>query len=486
MIPAERNFRRRVDCITAQGVGLSVDAYSPDLLDLYARLLQTGLRPQYLEIFKAPGPELFRIRQAIPEMSFAYHGEGLWLTDPALGRQCHWRDQLAMLLNHARTIDAVWINLECASKQFGGYSFGTYLPPLFTRDAAHVTAENVELCQNQLDRHYQCNGRPLAPLLLLELPPLTYFAFGDMAVSEFFAHLAEIAACGFVLDIGHLWTIWRYHERRRFRDLERFLDDFLESFPIHRIVQIHLAGMSSVDFRETYGDVPWWVDAHYSPVPEVLWRMLEQILTHPGATALKGIALEVDTKEIELSVHEFEGLKRITAGWEMGSHYQADIPESGRVLCAEGCSEHGKDETGGNLELISIYEAYGRVVSGQEALEVSQLERFARYTDRDGLHRYTHVYLPAEILTWGGDLEALFEEIWHDLHERGIPSQEFVRFWFHQPELSPEPYDFFEIKLRRWAEFVRTVAPDLWQEVIQRVRQLLAWHAEFNQEPIVS
>ena len=486
MTPADHNFRQRAGRIAVQGIGLSLDAYTPDVLELYARLCQTGLSPEYLEIFKAPVSELARVRKALPHMSFAYHGEGLWLTDPALRDQYKWSDQLGMLVSQARAIDALWVNFECASKQFGGYSFGTYLPPIFTRAAADVTAENAELCQRLVDGYYEGTDHPAAPLLLIELPPLTYFAFGDVCVSKFFRRLAEVAACGFVLDIGHLWTVWRYHERRRFRALDRFLNDFLEGFPLHRVVQIHLAGVASVDSTESPRDVPWWIDAHHAPVPDVLWEMLEQALAHPGLTSLKGIALEVDAKEIPLSIHEFERLKQTTARLKLGSHIPADTAELVGSTRAHGRGEHDKDRTHGSLQLISVYEAYARVVSGQELLESSQLAPFAQETNRDGLDRYTRKYLPAEILAWGGDLEALFPNIWRNLDDRGIQRLEFVRFWFQQPRPDAEPYDFFNIKLQRWAEFVRNVAPDLWQEVIQTVTQLLACHAKINQEPAVA
>jgi uncharacterized protein len=484
MTSADQHFRERADCIAWQGVGLSVDAYSPNLLELYEGLHRAGLQPEYLEIFKAPVSELARIREALPQMSFAYHGEGLWLIDPAFRSQITGCEQLGRLAAHAQAIGAVWVNVECASKQFGGYSFGTYLPPVFTRGAADVTAENIELCQSLLDHYYEGSGGLLPPLMLIELPPLTYFAFGDMRIAEFFTHLAETAACGFVLDIGHLWTVWRYGERRSFRDLDQFLDAFLQSFPLHRVVEIHLAGIGWSGISPEFpGEVPWWVDAHHAPIPDILWRVLERIATHPGLTSLKGIALEVDTKDITLSIDEFHRLYRTLAGHNRKSHRDAENPAA--MPRARDSRSHEALPSGARSQLISIYEEYARVISGRDILESSPMARFAEDTDLDGLARYTHQYLPAEILHWGGDLETLFPEIWKGLHDRGIQPGEFVQFWFSQPTRIVESYDFFNIKLRRWAEFVRVVAPELGGEVIKQVTQLLACHAELNLEPVV-
>src|SRR5207249_1810875 len=80
-----------------------------------------------------------------------------------------------------------------------------------------------------------------------------------------------------------------------------FTDTFLEAFPLHRVIQVHLAGVASSHYtlppfhppalgrpRPTFypwrrrdapfshdrdeSDVSLWIDAHAAPVPQVLWR----------------------------------------------------------------------------------------------------------------------------------------------------------------------------------------------------------------------
>lgn len=473
-------FAARAARIPTHGIGLSVDVHSPDLLDLHRAIERAGTRPEYLEIFKAPTRNLARIRAALPGMPLAYHAEGLWLTEPELQRRYPWSGAIDTIARHAETIGAGWINHECASKQFGGYSFGTYLPPLFTRAAADATAANAVFAQAALDDWYAHRGRPdAAPLLLLELPPLTYCAFGDLSVSEFFARIVEQASCGLMLDIGHLWTHWRYRERRRFPTPEAFAADFLETFPLHRVVQIHLAGLGTADGEGSSEALPCWIDKHDAPVPDILFDLLRQVLAHRGLTALKGIALEVDTKAIPLIVEEFAQLRREPACRNAFRH-SVRVEQTGKD-CLPVCSVMQRADE----DLVQQYAAYARVVSGQEPLETSPLALFARHVDRDGLTRYCTQYLPQEILRWGGDLTELFPSAWTVLEKRGTTGADFVRFWFSRPRPVAEQYDFFYIKLDRWVEFVGAVAPDLVEEVAREAGVLRALHAELNDEATV-
>ena len=51
--------------------------------------------------------------------------------------------------------------------------------------------------------------------------------------------------------------------------------------------------------------LPYWIDSHGTPIPEVLFDLLTQVLAHPRLTSLKGVALEVDTKPTAEIVTEF-------------------------------------------------------------------------------------------------------------------------------------------------------------------------------------
>jgi uncharacterized protein (UPF0276 family) len=468
------SFTARAARIPVHGIGLSVDVFSPDLLELHQALELAGSPPDYLEIFKAPTRELVRVRAALPALPLAYHAEGLWLVDPAMRSATPWRQAVETIARHAEAIGAGWANHECAGKQLGGYSFGTYLPPLLTDAAAKAVAANAAWAQEGLDERFARKGRPDAvPLLLLELPPLTYFGFGDLPVSEFFAQIVERAPCGLVLDIGHLWTHWRYRERGRFRSPEAFTAEFLARFPLDRVVQIHLAGLGVHEKDESLNRLSYWIDRHDAPVPGVLFDLLRQVLGHPGLTALKGIALEVDTKAVPVIVEEFGRLKSEPACQmallRVGEGEATPVPTK-RDVC-DG--------------LADLYQTYARVVAGQEELGASALAPLAGDVDTDGLARYTGLYLPHELLCWGGDLAELFPTTWKSLEKRGVTAADFLRFWFRQPRPVADQYDFFYVKLDRWVEFVGDVAPDLIEQAEKEAEVLRALHAELNDEPVV-
>ncbi|HKP00366.1 MAG TPA: hypothetical protein VJU02_01920, partial [Nitrospiraceae bacterium] len=77
-----QDFQRRLGEIPAQGMGLSVDVYTPDLFELVDRLRELGLQPGYLEVFKATTTALTKVRRELSDIPLAYHGEGLWITQP--------------------------------------------------------------------------------------------------------------------------------------------------------------------------------------------------------------------------------------------------------------------------------------------------------------------------------------------------------------------------------------------------------------------
>ena len=70
-----------------------------------------------------------------------------------------------------------------------------------------------------------------ATLVLLEMPPLTYFACGSLEIPAFFQSVIARVACGLVLDIGHLWTVYRYTGAWRGRSWRPLSQNFWMRFP---------------------------------------------------------------------------------------------------------------------------------------------------------------------------------------------------------------------------------------------------------------
>ena len=464
MTNIERTFIRRLSHIPSHRLGLSVDVYSPNLFDLLEAVGSRGLHYGYLEIFHASQSALAEVRRRLPEALLAYHAEGLWLTQPEWGAGDEVIEEMSETASHLATLGSYWINHECATKQMAGLSFGTYLPALFTATSADVTAAHATRLQNSLAASGQFTaGRD--PLVLLEIPPLTYFAFGDMPVTEFFSRIAAQTPCGLVLDLGHVWTYYRYSGDWRRRSVTAFLSEFLDVFPLERVVQIHMAGLAVHESatgnasEDGDGDAPLWIDAHHAPIPEVLSDMLDQVLAHPKLRALKGLALEVDTKSVAQIVHELHHVQQ-----RFGKRVKA-VCDAAHTASATGTGhdDSGIDSLAVDLheEAVAVlrrqYERYASVVNGQ--ISASQAGLPSRWLEPGNLEVYQQTYLPHEILHWGGDVCDMFPETCRQLACERIDVSAFVDFWFREPRSLTRPYDFFLLKLDRFPQFIREVLP---------------------------
>src|SRR5579884_3674450 len=125
-------FERRLSRIPSLGLGLSVDVYTPDLFELLAALDDRDVSYGYLEIFNGSRVAMSEVRRRLPERSLAYHGEGVWLTQPDWDERYPAQQEVMAAAEQLALLGSCWMNHECATKQMAGYSFGTYLPPLFT------------------------------------------------------------------------------------------------------------------------------------------------------------------------------------------------------------------------------------------------------------------------------------------------------------------------------------------------------------------
>ena len=470
--PAQ-DFLARVARILPHGMGLSVDVYSPDLFDLLDALQAEGLTPQYLEVFKASTGALAEVRRRLPGWLLEYHAEGIWLTQPHLTRDYPVQHEIQVAADHLATLGSSWMNHECAAKQMAGYSFGTYLPPIFSAESADLTAAQATWLQHQLD---ESAAETAGPLLLLEVPPLTYFGFGDLSVPDFFRRIVEQAPCGLVLDIGHVWTIYRYTGAWRRRTPSEFLSEFLQRFPLERVVQIHLAGLGEHPATDEPASLPPWLDAHGARIPAVLFELLEQTLADPRLIHLKGIALEVDTKAIPLIVEEFQVFRQM-------------------VLQAPSISEPSISETAAKAPFTStvprvpsekhdamshLYRLYAETVSSgtspDQAAVLPALEG-----ELVNVVPYRCRYLPDEILTWGGRIEDMFPETCRALDLAGHSMMGFVAHWFREPRQADVPYDFFLLKLERFQAFVSDVLPEALPTAAREAADLRTAYASANE-----
>ncbi len=487
----ESEFTQRASQIPAHGLGLSVDVYAPDVMHLVDTLREERLRPGYLEIFKATTSAMQWVRQRLPEIKLTYHGEGLWVTQPDFPQSCSGRYGVAEACAQIAALGSAWLNHEGATKQMAGYAFGTYLPPLYTELSARMTAENLDYLQGRLDaqaRHHE--GGPT--LVLLEMPPLTYFACGSLGIPAFFRAVTDRVACGLVLDIGHLWTVYRYTGAWRGQTLEAFVSEFLDAFPMERVIEIHVAGLAEFTTHNAPKDnagglaLPFWIDGHGAPIPEVLFELLIQVLAHPRLRSLKGVALEVDTKPVAEIVTEF---RRFLDRFEKTVHGVE------RASCVDSAQWNGPDTvqhpdvrhalTPDDLATLRRqYQGYVELVTTPERMPMTP-ELSLLGGSLDDLNRYRDAYLPHELLHWGGELTDMFPRTCGLLTAANIPLEQFLSFWFDRPRREQEDYDFFLLKIDRFVEFVAGGCPSACATVTVEAEELRTAYRAAN-EPIGS
>ena len=477
----QQDFQRRLRNIPPLGMGLSVDVYSPDLFELIHTLKEQGLPPGYLEVFKATTTALSTVRQAVQDIPLAYHGEGLWITQPDVQASPFFQQDVGEMVTQLNSLQSLWLNHECAMKQMAGYSFGTYLPPLYTRLSAQVVAANVAAVQQAMD-HQGRRADGTAPLFLLELPPLTYFSAGTISIPHFFRLVTALAPCGLVLDIGHLWTVYRYTAACRQVPLERFVQEFLDEFPVDRVVEIHVAGLAcheSVAGVAPGEGLPEWLDAHAAPIPSILFTMLEQVLAHSNLVSLRAVALEVDTKPIEMIVEEYAEAVRRFSSHVQQAMTRGTAGEQSMELMTLAVPVMEPLRRSDRQQLCDDYARYAQIISGQASMTGPEWQEVV--AEASGFTRYRTFYIPYEILHWGGDLAEMFPQTCRVLAERGVCLREFVAFWFRSPRPLTQSYDFFLLKIERFLEFVAERAPDAHVCVQQEGAMLRQSYAEANE-----
>ncbi|MCP9451503.1 MAG: DUF692 domain-containing protein [Nitrospira sp.] len=513
--PVEREFLTRLDHIAPHGLGLSVDVYSPDLGSLLGMLRQRQVFPDYLEVFRASPQALATVKAQAGGCPLPCHGEGLWLTEAGACENPLFHIEVRETARHLSVLGSAWLTHECATKVIAGYPYGTYVPPLYTSEGAAVVAENALAVQTFFDRACRLPSGS-TPLLLLEMPPLTYFVAGTVSIPTFFRMVTDVVPCGLVLDVGHVWTVYRYSGAWRRMELGQFLREFLDEFPLHRVVQLHVAGLDIHESERARhairplairpsdgadgadGELPsnqaWLdggqdgsgspvlpalVDAHGAPIPPFLFEMLDQILADPRLTNLRGVALEVDTKPIPLIAREFAYFQERYGGVcsRMRSASRSSLnPQEQWGASASDWSRFSRQE------VASAYERYARVLAGQA--EPDSVEWTGPTACGEELDRYRFVYLPHEILSWGGDVRAMFPRSCKQLDEKGISLAAFVSFWLSGPRPIEGPYDFFLVKIVRFVEFVSQVAPDLIEIACEEAEELRLAYDRANEVPV--
>jgi len=128
-----------------------------------------------------------------------------------------------------------------------GENLHDLLPLPYTEESLIQVVENVQLAQDFLDRQFVLEN------------PSTYFQYSESAISEpdFFREIVKRTGCGLLLDVNNVYVNSVNH---RFDP-----KDYINSFPLESVVQIHLAGHTDTG--------EFLFDTHSRPVIDAVWDL---------------------------------------------------------------------------------------------------------------------------------------------------------------------------------------------------------------------
>ena len=211
-----------------------------------------------------------------------YHFLDVNLDEPE-DQDAHWHQGV---LNIIDELNPAWLCGDAGLWHFGPRARGhmLLLPPILSDSSASAMAAGISQLREAV-------GKEVLP----ENPPGHVF-LGDLHLLDFFGRVCERGDTGMLLDCAHL-AIYQ-----RLKGLEPLAG--LESFPLDRIVEVHVAG-GSEHAHEGYAFVE---DDH---TPEVLpdtWRIFEYVIER--APNLKAVVFECERNPLEACLPGFERIAK--------------------------------------------------------------------------------------------------------------------------------------------------------------------------------
>jgi len=158
-------------------------------------------------------------------------------------------DDLARLVGRT---GAPWCSDHLSFTRAGGVSIGQLTPLVRTRALAEDIAVKARQVQERVG----------TPFLLENITYHLDFP-SELSEAEFITHVVEKAGCGLLLDLTNVFI---NSVNNKYDPIE-----FLNSIPLDRVVQLHLAGGYWLD-----GTL---LDSHSKPVPEQVWELLDYVST---------------------------------------------------------------------------------------------------------------------------------------------------------------------------------------------------------------
>ena len=205
------------------------------------------------ENYMVPGGQPLRMLDAIAERyPVVMHGVSLSIASTSPFD----RDYLNGLKSLAGRVKPRWISDHLCWTGVHGVNLHDLLPVPYTEEALQHVVSRVEQVQDFLGRR----------MVIENVSSYIQYECSEMSEWEFVAELARRADCWLLLDVNNVFVSGVNHDFSTRR--------FLDTIPVDRVVQFHLAGHSE---GETC-----LIDTHDQPVCEDVWQLYAKALERFG------------------------------------------------------------------------------------------------------------------------------------------------------------------------------------------------------------
>jgi uncharacterized protein (UPF0276 family) len=212
----------------------------------------------YMSVGGAARERLERARSAFPIVS---HGVNL-----SLGTTDEINDEyIASISRLLDGVDSPWWSDHLCFTSHSNLYMHDLLPLPFSREAVKHVGRRAREVQERVGR----------PLLLENISFYMQMPGSEMTEPQFLAEVLEEADCGLLLDVNNIYVNCLNHKFDPY--------EYLDSIPLERTIQIHLAGHSHSSNVI--------IDTHGAAVVQPVFDLLEYVLKR---TEVKAVMLERD------------------------------------------------------------------------------------------------------------------------------------------------------------------------------------------------
>jgi uncharacterized protein (UPF0276 family) len=208
----------------------------------------------YMGLGGAPHAQL---RALCERYALSVHGVGL-----SIGSMAPLdTDHLARLKGLCDRYEPASFSEHLAWSSHGEVFLNDLLPLPYTGETLNRIVAHVDQVQHTLNRE-----------MLLENPS-TYLQFAESTIPEtqFLTEISARTGCGLLLDVNNVFVQATNHGTSP--------DDYLASFPLHRVKEIHLGGH---DAQSDDTGAPLLIDSHGAPVADPVWALYERVIAKTG------------------------------------------------------------------------------------------------------------------------------------------------------------------------------------------------------------